>query len=580
METRRKEAEMLKLRYKGGLANIVGVDCEGEGKQRAGGLAVLWDETINVIIRFMSINHIDMEVKIKETSQKWRATGFYGCPEQENKKLILNLLNTLGKESDMAWMIFGDFNQIMGQHEKQGGNPVTFSQVEGFREAIQTNDLLDLGFVGHSFTWTNGKGGESNIQERLDRAMATMTWKESYPKTVVQHLNRYKSDHSPILVDMEGDQGRRRKISHRYRFEECWLRDENCEKIVKKAWERSDQQVYMKLRQCGEKLYKWGEENFGDITKKIRSLQNKLQHLNTLKKEEGTLLKIKEVESDLDEALKEEKIWWAQRSRTNWLKYGDKNSKFFHQKASQRKKRNWVSKIYDDTGVCHEDEEAIEGVMVGYFKKLFGSEEVENTQETAAIVGGMIGEEKKDFLDQEFTAEVVLQELKQMHPTKALGPDGMPALFYQRMWKIVGRDVTEQVLNVLNNTADPTLLNTTHICMIPKIKNPTHTKDFRPISLCNVIFKLVTKTIANRLKHILPDIVGEFQSAFVQDMLITDNGLVAFEIFHYMKKKVAGQKGYIGLKLDMAKAYDRIEWNFLIEVLTAMGFSTKWTNLI
>ncbi|RYR07050.1 hypothetical protein Ahy_B05g074367 [Arachis hypogaea] len=158
----------------------------------------------------------------------------------------------------------------MGQHEKQGGNPVTFSQVEGFREAIQTNDLLDLGFVGHSFTWTNGKGGESNIQERLDRAMATMTWKESYPKTVVQHLNRYKSDHSPILVDMEGDQGRRRKISHRYRFEECWLRDENCEKIVKKAWERSDQQVYMKLRQCGEKLYKWGEENFGDITKKIR----------------------------------------------------------------------------------------------------------------------------------------------------------------------------------------------------------------------------------------------------------------------------------------------------------------------
>ncbi|RYR35200.1 hypothetical protein Ahy_A10g050333 [Arachis hypogaea] len=127
----------------------------------------------------------NMEVEIKETSQKWRATGFYGCPEQENKKLSLNLLNTLGKESDMAWMIFGDFNQIMGQHEKQGENLVTFSQVEGFREAIQTNDLLDLGFVGHSFTWTNGKGGESNIQERLDRAMATLAWKESYPKTVV-----------------------------------------------------------------------------------------------------------------------------------------------------------------------------------------------------------------------------------------------------------------------------------------------------------------------------------------------------------------------------------------------------------
>ena len=104
--------------------------------------------------------------------------------------------------------------------------------------------------------------------------------------------------------------------------------------------------------------------------------------------------------------------------------------------------------------------------------------------------------------------------------------------------------------------------------------------DFRPISLCNVIFKIITKTIANRLKLILPDIFGKFQSIFVPGRLITDNALLAFEYFHYMRKKRKGKKRCVALKLDMSKAYDRIEWNFLIEVLQSMGFSQKWQNLI
>ncbi|KAL1293347.1 hypothetical protein AAHE18_19G066400 [Arachis hypogaea] len=485
METRRKETEMMRMRYKGGLANVVAVDCEGEGRQRAGGLAVLWDNSIRVLIRSMSINHIDMEVEMMETEQRWRATGFYGWPK------------LLGRESNMPGMIFGDFNQVMGQHEKQGRNSV-----------IQTNELLDLGFVGHSFAWTNGQVREDNIQERLDRAMETMEWKEAYPKTMVQHLNRYKSYHSPILVDMMGEQRRRRKAPHRFRFEECWLGNEECEKVVKEAWDSSEGTIETKIKNCGSRLDKWGETNFGDIPKRIRTLQNKLQHLNTLKQEEGILLQIK--------------------------------------KASQRKKRNWVKSIKDDMGVSFEDEK-MEEVMVEYFDKLFMSEGGEGIHEAADIVKGKIDSGKRELLDQEFTAEEVLQALKQMHPTKSPGPDGMPALFYQKMWKTVGNDVTYQVFRILNHNDDPAPINATYIY-------------FRPISLCNVIFKLVTKTIANRLKQILPDIVGEFQN----------NGLVAFEIFHYMKKKTT----------DMAKAYDRIEWPFLKEVMVSMGFSSRWVNLI
>ncbi|KAL4370540.1 hypothetical protein AHAS_Ahas06G0076000 [Arachis hypogaea] len=521
-----------------------------------------------------------MEVEVVENEQRWRATGFYGKPENKNKHISWDLLKSLGRDSNLAWIVFGDFNQIMGQEEKQGGNPVTYSQVQGFRDAVQINELLDLGFVGHSFTWTNGQSGEDNIQERLDRALATIEWQQTFPKTIVQHLSRYKSDHSPILIDMMGEKRQRRKIPHRFRFEECWLSNEECERTVEEAWKGEQGPIQGRIAYCGKELDRWGDMLFGDIPKKIRKLQNKLQHLNTIKQEEGVILLIKEVEADLDEALKEEKTWWAQRSRTNWLRHGDQNSRFFHQKASQRKNRNWVKAIRDEAGVTHEEEEKIEEVMVEYYDNIFRSEGVEEARQAANIVKNRIDAEKREFLDQPFTVEEVTQALKQMHPTKAPGPDGMPALFYQKMWRIVGNDISDYVLNILNHEADPSPINSTHICMIPKIKTPRYAKDFRPISLCNVIFKLVTKTIANRLKQILPDIVGEFQSAFVQDRLITDNGLVAFEIFHYMKKKVTGQKGYIGIKLDMAKAYDRIEWCFLKEVMILMGFSQRWVNLI
>lgn len=167
-----------------------------------------------------------------------------------------------------------------------------------------------------------------------------------------------------------------------------------------------------------------------------------------------------------------------------------------------------------------------------------------------------------------------------MHPLKAPGPNGLPALFYQKYWDIVGRDVTSVALEVLNNGKSPEDINKTFLVLIPKCKNPTTPKDFRPISLCNVLVKIVTKAIANRLKRVLPKIIDEEQSAFIQGRLITDNALIAMEFFHWMKKKIKGKKGTMALKLDMSKAYDRIEWCFVHQVLASMGFPDHMTHLI
>ena len=124
-----------------------------------------------------------------------------------------------------------------------------------------------------------------------------------------------------------------------------------------------------------------------------------------------------------------------------------------------------------------------------------------------------------------------------MLPTKAPGPDGISAILFQKYWVIVGNDVICMVLNVLNSNMSMVEINKTNITLVPKIKNPTKMIDFRPISLCNVVYKHISKVSANRLKIILPQIISENQSAFLSGRLITDNVLVAFELMHYLERK-------------------------------------------
>ena len=104
--------------------------------------------------------------------------------------------------------------------------------------------------------------------------------------------------------------------------------------------------------------------------------------------------------------------------------------------------------------------------------------------------------------------------------------------------------------------------------------------EFRLISLCNVIYKILSKVIANRLKPIINSIISEDQSAFIADRLITDNILIAFKSLHHMKTQCLGKEGYIALKLDMSKAYDRVEWLFLEKILLKMGFQESWVRII
>ena len=144
----------------------------------------------------------------------------------------------------------------------------------------------------------------------------------------------------------------------------------------------------------------------------------------------------------------------------------------------------------------------------------------------------------------------------------------------------MGFDVTTMVLNVLNLNMSITELNNTNISIIPKTNNPTRITEFRPISLCNVVYKLISTVLANHLKGILPHVITENQSTFTLERVITDTVLVAFEIMHYLNHKTEGKESFMSIKLDMSKAFNRMEWGFVKGVKGKLGFDRKWVNLI
>ena len=224
--------------------------------------------------------------------------------------------------------------------------------------------------------------------------------------------------------------------------------------------------------------------------------------------------------------------------------------------------------------------ETIEGAFVNFYEDLFTIASTVNMELCTAAIDSKVTTLMNNNLLAEFTNEEVKTVLDQMVPTKAPSQDGFTAEFYQQHWDIVGLEVCEAALYFFKNACMDGSANSTNIALIPKKKNPVSVTEFWPISLCNVLYKIISKVLTNRLKEILPSIISPYQSAFLSSRLITDNILAAYETMHSMHTKMWSKVGFVGIKLDMSEAYDRVEWAFLEAVMRKMGFDPRWINLV
>ena len=239
----------------------------------------------------------------------------------------------------------------------------------------------------------------------------------------------------------------------------------------------------------------------------IKRLQAVMENINKCEPFEETRAEYLEDSRSLDALLLKQEIFWHQRSRFSWLKYGDKNTKYFHSKASQRQRRNFIQEIRDQQNNWVEEMDDIVEVATEYFESIFSLGDSNIMEECIDSVPHKVTDDMREILSSEYSANEKKVALFQMGPTKAPEPDGMNALFYQKFWHIVGNDVAAAVLDFLNSNIMPPEINFTHIVLIPKIKTPKKITDYRSISLCNVIYKIISKVLANRLKMILPQLI-------------------------------------------------------------------------
>ncbi|GKB93241.1 reverse transcriptase [Tanacetum coccineum] len=284
-------------------------------------------------------------------------------------------------------------------------------------------------------------------------------------------------------------------------FEHIWLRDSRLRGVIKDAWMsgvreglRSDPAAL--VHSCVKKLTEWNVTTFGHVQRIIRAKVKRLEKLQKQPRYDSHREQ-QDLQNEIKELYAREEIMWRQRSRIQWLKEGDKNTQFFHARATSRRKRNNLLKLRTEDGryLCDTD---------------------------------------INMLGNPITECEVYDAVLQMHPSKAHGPDGMTALFYQKFWNIVGPSTVNVMTEFFRTGIMPPNINKTLITLIPKVPSPESLKYLRPISLCNVIYKIISKVIANRLKGALPTLIDETKSAFVRGRMIIDNAIVAFEVFHWL----------------------------------------------
>lgn len=255
-----------------------------------------------------------------------------------------------------------------------------------------------------------------------------------------------------------------------------------------------------------------------------------------LEQEQSTMIpstaKIQYLRRELMRAQRDEEMYWWQKSKDKWLNGGDKNSRFFHNSVKASRQTNSIDKLLNSEGVEVFSEAAKGEVAIEFYSNLFKSS---NPPPFTFWFNDMrprvTAQMNKDLVRP--VSEVEIKEaVFSIDPSKAPGPDGMSALFFQKYWSVIKEQFVKEVKLFFERGVLPKEWNYTHLCLIPKILEPTSIADLRPISLCSVMYKTVSKIMVKRLKPWMQRLISKTQSAFVSERQIFDNITIAHEMIH------------------------------------------------
>nr|GEY48812.1 hypothetical protein [Tanacetum cinerariifolium] len=476
----------------------------------------------------------------------------------ERRELWSCLQMNMGSVGKHPWVVIGDFNVTLNPAEHSNGGSGCNIDMQEFGDILNKLEVDDLCSTGFYYTWNKSlKNPTNSTLKKLDRILVNDGCISKYCRAYCVFLPYLISDQSPgLLIFPEGlpkkveSFGFTNYIADKKEFTDTVAREWN---IVIKGCKMF--KVVKKLRHLKKPLNRLNWKH-GSLFEKANSLKESLQvaqeevnkdPFNVDKKKKAIFIL-----EEYTEVSNDELKLLHQKAKIDWLKEGDKNTAYFHNILKARKHKNRVESICDDSGTRFlGNDVAIQ--IVKHFQKIFGS-----------FRSGS-------------ASEPVREAMFDIDSLKVSSPDGYTSCFFKKAWSLVEKDVCLTIREFFDSGKLLKEVNATLVALVPKVDTPNKISDFRPIACCNVLYKCISKILTNKMKNGLCKVVSINQRAFILGRHIQDNILLTQELLRGYDRKQGSKK--CAMNIDIQKAYDTVNWEFLAEVLKEVGFHQvmiKW----
>ena len=490
------------------------------------------------------------------------------------------------------WLICGDFNEILDgkEHSLYVNSPSINQGMRDFQTLVTHCDLTDLSYQGPRFTWCN-KRHDGAISKKLDRVLGNKEWLQQYTHFYSVFESGGCSDHLRCRFYIKEEV---KRVKKPFKFTNTLTTCSGYQEEVGDFWKKTPHLYHStsamhilskKLKDLKPQLRNMGKRVYGDISIRTKEAFNLLCICQTTTMQNPTTQAIdKEAEAygKWQRLANIEEGYLHQKAKLHWMRIGDQNNKAFYNAVKLRENRNNINEIQCADGSIVSGQDSIKVEAEKYFKDFLTFKPMDYEEwlpeELEELLNFKCDEADKLMLTREVTEEEVRKTLFAMPRNKSSGPDGFTCEFFKETWSIVGSDFVVAIQSFFRTGFLPKGVNSTILALIPKKKEARVMKDYRPISCFNVIYKVISKILANRLKIILPRFITANQSAFVQDRLLMENLLLATEIVKEYHKEAISPR--CAMKIDISKAFDSVQWSFLLNTLKALHFPKKFIQWI
>ncbi|XP_062085698.1 uncharacterized protein LOC133791797 [Humulus lupulus] len=486
------------------------------GAASEGRLLLIWQQnlvSVEVLKETDQLLHVC--VKGLRTNKLFCVTFVYGRNSIEERVPLWSDLSGLWFPAT-PWLLAGDFNAVFEGTYRIGGRAISSLELTDAQNWRALGLVDELRARGSHFTWTNKHANEDRIYSKLDRVFKNEDWLDLYPQAEVVFNWELLSDHCYCIIKPEASVN-------------CGIK------------------LFRKLSRLQIVLRKFNKHVMGDVVQNYVLAKEKFQAAQLSLQSNPHSVELQRVEAaagdNFEYRARTYESFLRQKSKVDWLRYGDDNTAYFHACLKQRRAINCITSVMTESGQIIENfDDVVEHFQISLVRP--------------------------------FTTKEVKDALFSINSIKSPGPDGYGSGFFKVLWSDLEAEISEAIIEFFESGNLPEEVNKATISLIPKIDTPTRAADYRPIACCNSIYKCISTMLCGRLAMVLPSLVHQNQGAFVKNRLLAHNILILQDIIKGYKRKNISPRCV--MKIDLSKAYDMLDWNFLEDILTEFCFPDKF----